>query len=33
MGLAPSPKPIVSRLTPTIPVIAPPNGSRAEGLL
>jgi len=33
IGFAPSPKPIVSRFTPTIPVIAPPNGSRAEGLL
>ncbi|MEI8137533.1 MAG: hypothetical protein WCH21_09450 [Bacteroidota bacterium] len=33
IGFAPSPKPIVSRFTPTMPVIAPPNGSRAEGLL
>ena len=32
-GFAPSPKPIVSRFTPTIPVRAPPNGSRAEGEL
>ena len=32
-GFAPRPKPIVSRFTPTIPVRAPPNGSRAEGEL
>src|SRR3989344_425467 len=32
-GLAPSPKPMVSRFTPTIPVIAPPKGSNADGLL
>jgi len=32
-GFAPSPKPIVSRFTPTIPVRAPPNGSSAEGEL
>ena len=30
---APSPNPNASRFTPTIPVIAPPNGSKADGLL
>ena len=33
MGRAPSPVPRISRLTPTMPVIAPPKGSRAEGEL
>ena len=33
IGLAPRPVPNISRLTPTIPVIAPPNGSSAEGEL
>jgi phosphoribosylformylglycinamidine synthase len=33
MGRAPSPVPRMSRLTPTIPVIAPPNGSKALGEL
>ena len=31
--MAPLPKPKQSLLTPTIPVIAPPNGSKAEGVL
>ena len=33
IGLAPNPVPKISRLTPTIPVIAPPYGSNAEGEL
>ena len=33
IGLAPSPVPRMSLLTPTIPVIAPPYGSSAEGEL
>ena len=33
IGLAPRPVPIMSRFTPTIPVIAPPNGSKALGEL
>ena len=33
IGLAPRPVPTMSRLTPTMPVIAPPNGSRALGEL
>ncbi len=32
-GFAPNPKPIASLFTPTIPVIAPPKGSNALGLL
>ena len=33
IGRAPSPVPRISRLTPTIPVIAPPYGSSADGEL
>ena len=33
IGRAPSPVPKMSRLTPTIPVIAPPYGSKALGEL
>ncbi len=33
IGRAPNPVPRISRLTPTIPVIAPPYGSRADGEL
>ena len=33
IGLAARPNPNVSLLTPPIPVIAPPKGSRADGLL
>ncbi|SCV65075.1 hypothetical protein ANAPH2_01150 [Anaplasma phagocytophilum] len=33
IGFAPIPNPMMSLFTPSIPVSAPPKGSKAEGLL